>query len=621
MSSRNDEEKYLTKVVATFPDLQGSFNYSDVIRMIGNGKNQLSLEMHEKEAVKHIDNSDIKEINDAIPFLLRIIEKPRMFIRPIEERVPIDQAKRINYHAVSKLSRDSSDWYSRTLVSVKPKMIYAEMSEDTLDIYENRFIVTLLDIVYRIVYYEYLDCLSKIKNAGDALAFDFVSTLYTGYKPGWSFSDVCAGNTIKTDEGYRYSLKQHKEKLEALMRRLTIIRNSELYKTLRNKKRLSGSVQRTNILMFDQNYNRAYKLWLYLHENHYDDFLVIKEEQIPQGELENAYYLYSFLCVCTCLNKMGAVCIESPSLNFGNQGLKSDGIMLFQYSGNVLELELKENCFIFRYRVPKVIDNHELSFQKVHRIISDKDKEDVDEFWFCPKYDNLENLSQMELADYTERLFDSLTRKGPKDTFNSRYALLSVNIDNWGSKDLEESLCRRIFNTGDNFSNSESPEKLELWSDSKTGIAIVSSYPFRASSGLNSISKILYKHLIKPKLSLDNMSFCPICDNKLSVSGIDAICYHCNIRISYTYCRSCDPSKQKPFYWIKYKDDSILENHDVMENCETSPLYKIDTVSKFMPICALTSFDVSVNKAGSSKPVYKFKTICPRCGIKLGEGD
>ena len=187
MSVRNDEEQYLHKTIAAYPGFTRPFTYSDVIKAIGGDDSYLSLEMKEKETVKHIDESAISMINDIMGFLTRIVEKPRMFIKSIEEKVPIDQAKRINYHAIAKLSRDSNDWYSRTLISVKPKQIHAEVTEDTFDIYENRFIVTLFDLIYRVVNDEYNRCLAKLKNSGSALALDFVSNLYTGFVKYKSF--------------------------------------------------------------------------------------------------------------------------------------------------------------------------------------------------------------------------------------------------------------------------------------------------------------------------------------------------------------------------------------------------------------------------------------------------
>lgn len=619
MTTRNDEEKYLDKTVATYPGFSKPFTYANVLSFIGSGEGQLSLEMVEKEAVRHINNSDIKMINETMRFLLKIIEKPRMFIKTIEEKVPIDQAKRINYQAIAKLSRDSNDWYSRTLVSVKPKQIYAEVTEDTLDIYENRFIVTLFDLIHKVIYDEYNDCLSKIKNAGNALALDVVSQMYTGYNPNWSFADVCSGNQVKTDSGYRFSLKQHKESLEILMRRITLLKTSELYTALRNKKRLTGNVQKTNILMFDQNYNRAYKLWLYLHENHYDDFMVVKKETIPPERLVKEYQLYCFLGLCICLNKIGLECKHSPTYRYGSEGLTSDGVAVFSYGKNELEMGVCGKDFRFRYRIINTVEQGSTAFKRVHHIISDSERETIDEFWFCPRYDDLEELSQMELMDYTTKLFNELTPEGGEYNVSGRYAMLSINLDAWGDKGLGESISRRLFNSGDNLSNIESKENLERWSDFKTGIALVSAYPFRGPSGLNKVSKILYNHLLKPKLKVGDMKECPICSGRIFSKGIDAICSKCNIRMSYTYCKACDPDKQKPFFWIKYKDDSILENEEVMETCETTPLFKMDTISQFMPKCTLTSFDIDADRQGSSGSVYKFRTICPRCGIKLGD--
>lgn len=619
MSSRNDEEKYLDRTIAAYAGFKHPFTYQDLLGFIGPDKSQLSLEMTEKEAVKRIDNSDMKEILETMPFLLRIAEKPRMFIRSIEEKVPIDQAKRINYNAIAKLSRDSNDWYSRTLISVKPKLIHAEVTEDTLDIYENRFVVTLLDLVQKIVSKEYNDCLSKIKNAGTSLALETISKLYTGHKTDWSFNDVCYGNHIQTDVGYRFQLEQHKNQLESILRKLAILRSSELYSALRVKKRLTGTVQRTNILMFDHNYNRAYKLWLYLRENHYDEFLIVENESIEQSILERDYRIYCFLALCVCLNKIGAKCTSSPYYSIGPEGPVADGITYFEYGNNLLEMELDGDYFKLKYHIAKETTRKELDFQKVHHIDFDEERESVDEFWFQPKYDNLEELSQADLNDYLTNLFNNLASNDPDDEFSGRYAMISVNLDTWGEKGLGEDLCRRLFNSGDNIPDSEPPENKERWADFKTGIALVSAYPFRGPSGLNKICKILYNHLLKSKLKPNGMTNCPICDGKLSPDGQDNICYNCKIKISHTYCKSCDPDNKKPFFWIKYMDDKILQEDGVMSSCESNPLYKMDTISQIMPKCTLTSFDVTANRSGSGKPVYKFKTICPRCGIKLGD--
>lgn len=483
MSERNDEEKYLDKTVAVYPGFSRPFTYEDVLRYIGNEGGQLGLEMIEKEAVKHVNNSDMKMINDAMQFLLKIIEKPRMFIRTLEEKVPVDQAKRINYQAISKLSRDSNDWYTRTLVSVKPKQIHAEVTEDTFDIYENRFVVTLFDLIYRVIYAEYNDCLSRIKDAGSALALDAVSQLYAGYNPNWNFSYASSGNQVKIDSGYRYVLKQHKEALETLMRRISVLRSSELYSALRNKKRLSGNVQRTNILMFDRNYNHAYKLWLYLHENHYDDSIEIKNEAIPQERLSREYQLYCFLGLCDCLNKMGVQCSHSPNYTYGSGGLTTDGIATFAYGENRLDLELCGIDFKLTYHVINDVDERPSSYKRVHHIKSDRERETVDEFWFCPRYDNLEELSQAELQEFTTSLFNQLTTVDTDETFSGRYAMLSLNLNAWGSKGLSESLSRRLFNSGDNLSNAESSEDLSRWSNFKTGIALVSAYPLRRLPG------------------------------------------------------------------------------------------------------------------------------------------
>ena len=147
--TRKDEEKFLKLKIAENGIFDESLSFDDLINAIGQGN--LPLEVSDDDGTKIIDDSSIEEIKKVIPCLLRIIDKPRSFIKSLEEKVPVEIAKRINHKAISKLSQDSNDWYARTVLAVKPKNIVSDINEETIDLYENRFICSLIDRISKLL--------------------------------------------------------------------------------------------------------------------------------------------------------------------------------------------------------------------------------------------------------------------------------------------------------------------------------------------------------------------------------------------------------------------------------------------------------------------------------------
>ncbi len=142
---RSEEEKFLFNRICDdfyvqFP--QGAY-LCDLIEAFNCKK--ILLQFSEKEGTKVINEECVKEIKKTVPFIQRIVEKPRSFIKSIEEKVPVATAKRISSGAIMHLGRDSNDWYARTFLTVKPKNIISDINEETIELYENKFVKTLID--------------------------------------------------------------------------------------------------------------------------------------------------------------------------------------------------------------------------------------------------------------------------------------------------------------------------------------------------------------------------------------------------------------------------------------------------------------------------------------------
>ena len=113
------------------------------------------------------------------------------------------------------------------------------------------------------------------------------------------------------------------------------------------------------------------------------------------------------------------------------------------------------------------------------------------------------------------------------------------------------------------------------------------------------------------------MLFCPLCGGK-NIRKNDThnyTCYDCSHNISLTYCNQCDPGHKKPIIWIKYLNEKFLDHKEVVKGlADMSVYYKLSKIETIMGEKATTAFELEQETTG-----WKLKTICPYCGIKLGD--
>ena len=220
--------------------------------------------------------------------MLKIVDKPRSFIRSLEEKVPVETAKRINHKAIAKLSQDSNDWYARTLLAVKPKNIVSDINEETIDLYENRFICSLIDRISKLLAQARLFYQDQIKTLDDNSAINVINREYQYNTESFKFYNKISSKLYSNHEESDYRKKVDAE-LDSILRvekKIVLLKRSDLYRTLHKKRKVVDPIQKTNILMFEYNYNQAYKLWKYLNQNNQDEKLDLDVE-FQEGELES----------------------------------------------------------------------------------------------------------------------------------------------------------------------------------------------------------------------------------------------------------------------------------------------------------------------------------------------
>jgi len=594
--TRQDEEKFLVFKIAKNKIFDGPASFDEIIECISTGG--LLLEVSEEEGTKIIDDSALEEIKRVIPYLRKIVDKPRSFIKSLEEKVPVETAKRINHKAVMKLSRDSNDWYARTVLSVKPKNIVSDVNEETIDLYENRFICSLIDLIGELLVEARQHYRNEIKLFDDNSAINAINKEYNYTTASFPFfNKITKRNAYNNqDSDFRQKLSDELNAVKKQENRIIALKRSDFYRTLHKKKKVSDPIQKTNILMFEFNYNQAYKLWKYLKQLHQEEKLSFDVE-FTEEELQRHYVLYSMLCVFAALNDMGFRETSGGKLNYADCVVSLDKQFVFSKDKLLLNLSYYNDGIHIRY-------------------CYSKEKKKWDEFILFPRYTNFELLSRTQIEEHTTCILDSFIDNTKFSEVSSRYAFVSVNLNRYSeNKNLSNKVYRRFYGIGNNYSEDESDEHLKNWADYKTGIIILT--PTDLRSNFLRIEKIINYHLIKWIKVDSSLVKCPLCgSNNISAGNDNSItCYGCSHHFSITNCNHCDKEHKKPIVWVKYLNDKFLRNEDVIRGLsEMSPYYKMSKIETIMGEKATTAFDIVKETSG-----WKLKTICPYCGVQLGD--
>lgn len=596
--TRRDEEKFLKLKIADNTVFSEPLDFNEIINLISKGK--LPLQVSDDDGTEVLNDEQFREIKRVVPFLLKIIDKPRSFIKSLEEKVPVETAKRINHKAISKLSQDSNDWYARTILAVKPKNVIADINEETIDLYENKFICSLTDRISKLVatrrqYYQ--DALKTIddNNAIWAMERDYHTTA------SFQFFNKITKNTNhnQDDASFRDKLVEELKSIDEVEKKIRIIKRSEFYRVLRKKKKVVDPIQKTNILMFEFNYNQAYKLWKYLNQVHEEERLEDSVEIIEE-ELNGYYELYCLICIFSALHDIGFKETTKTKIKYADRTIVLDGELFFVKGNDELKL------WLTKYEI-----------HLAHNYGTQRNR--WDEFVFCPDFTNFELLNRSQINEFTENLLNALVVTEKFSPISSKYALVSLNMNRCSEENtLADKVYRRFYGIGSNFSSEESPEKLSKWSDYKTGIAIIT--PVKLRDNFLRIERIINYHLIKNVDLKSSLANCPLCGGKhlVTLGNQNYSCHDCHHNISLTYCNNCDPKKKKPIIWVKYNDDKFLQREDVVRGdfANNKIFDKMSKIEIIMGEKATTSFELAKDKTD-----WKLKTLCPRCGLRLGDKD
>lgn len=592
--TREDEVRYLQEKIAKNLIFTSSLSFVEIVDAIKN--RTIELEPLDEDGTKIIDSDHIEEIKNTMQALINISNKPRSFIKSLEEKVPVELAKKINHKAIMTLSKDSNDWHSRTLLSVHPKNIVSDVNEETINLYENRFIISLIDKVGRLVnqakvYYEQQKNAYSEKKANTAINEEYFYTtksfpLYNSIAKNTDYSS--------SDSDYIKKINEMMDIIEEIEKKLRIVRSTEFYTVLRRCRRVTDPIQKTNILMYDHDYNKAYKLWKTLAQFLTKESMDLTPEIDVDPEL--AYKIYVMLMIFASLEDMGFNEVTNAKISIVDFNIKPV-ILSFSKTGIKLNLKIDE-AFIFE------MEYSEGKFKK------------IDEFHIACDYYNFENKNLLEVRKATDELIRScrIDNKQNKN-ITGKYMFVSMNMTRCAkANSMHDLLYRRFYNIGDNYSGDEDIEFIKNNAKYKNGIQII--IPTSLRNNFLHIERLINYHILSHVEYSTLANKCPLCGSSKikKINDNDYVCRDCSHMISIATHPNCKIDNKYKFLWVRYMDDNFLKRKEITDGDNSETYTKINLYQNIMGEFGINSF--IIEKKGNG---HKLKTICPCCGLKLGE--
>ncbi len=259
--AENVEKEYYKDILELIDQKSQDSFYQEMLNAIKGGK----LEVYQKRTRQQItfDATWIEVIKHNLSYVEAIVRNPRNFMVANEEVTPIQRAKKINSRSVQHLSSHVQNVQEiRDDGTIVPSKLLSTTYEDTIIIYENRFVMTLINKLAAFIELRYSSILDSVKSYQK----DHLNAKST-FK--WRNYDIEAtiDLSVKNEINDEISKKNQEllDDIETIRNYIRGFMNSAFYVELkRNSKPVVPPILKTNIIQGSVNYNSCLKLWQFL---------------------------------------------------------------------------------------------------------------------------------------------------------------------------------------------------------------------------------------------------------------------------------------------------------------------------------------------------------------------
>lgn len=217
----------------------------------------------DKTEYKKFDEDWIVKIESFFPSLNQIIANIRNTLKYEEEILPIERTRRTSNVSIRHILRNTK--YIQDINEdneVYPSKVLNTISEIDYGIYENKFIMTLIDRLYHYLHRR-IDAIHEHIHGFKQSHFTFKNEFKIGqanYNLNFELNAKETFNSSEIDLHNRRIL----ERTQAAFKVVSRMYHSDFMRTMSRYKKVSPPILKTQMIQKNADFRNAYTLWLYL---------------------------------------------------------------------------------------------------------------------------------------------------------------------------------------------------------------------------------------------------------------------------------------------------------------------------------------------------------------------
>ena len=278
--------KYVNKVGRV---LENDRYFQYMFEMAQNG--ETTVQQSNRIMHKEVDQRWLNIVEDSLDAINNIIDKPRRFIKTNEEVVPVALAKKITANSVRHLCQNTQFIAAVNGDDIQPTKILNVVTEETYDLYENRFIFTLMK---RLI--TFIDKRTDVIfwSTGDEKA----STLAITNKIDDAYEEIeyKIEMTIKNKQSFAENDSENLEvfkRIDRVRRLVLALRSSAFYEIMKDSTPVRSPIQRTNLMMKEPNYKKCYALWQFLERYDEIGYTIDVRDSVLEFDEDYMFQMYT----------------------------------------------------------------------------------------------------------------------------------------------------------------------------------------------------------------------------------------------------------------------------------------------------------------------------------------
>lgn len=267
-----------------------------------------TLEQKNRILHKVVDERWLTVVEEGIEAIFNIVDKPRRFITTSEEVVPVALAKKITADSVRHLSQNTQYIMTNEAGDIMPTKILNVTTEESYDLYENRFVYHLIqrlfafvdkrtDVIFWSTGDETCNVMSMESKVDDA--YEEIS-----YKVEMTIKN--RQSLVENDNDNMDIFKR----IDRVRRMSRVLRTSSFCDIMNGCSRVHSPIQRTNLMMKDPDYRTCYKLWQFIEG--YDEVGYTIEEQDSTLQFDEEYLLQMYINMITNYTVFKSLLVSDP---------------------------------------------------------------------------------------------------------------------------------------------------------------------------------------------------------------------------------------------------------------------------------------------------------------------